>query len=307
MLRCKMCEMWKSGKDVKELDIEEWKQAFIKLKGILHSETEICFTGGEPLLKKEILELVRFVADNGFRTGLNTNAYLINENTAKSIAESRLWSITISLESLDEGRHDFIRGVPGGYRRVMKAIEILSNCCNGLYIGVSTVIMENNLEDILDLARWVQNSERLSSIRFQAMMQPLGAPDDKNWHKNNRYNALWPKDVSKACSILDKMIAQKDSGKLEKLNNPSAQLRVFKDYFKNPSALPRVKKCIYHDSVFNINPSGDAFLCPEERSLGNVKTDNIIDMWQSEAANKVRESIRNCTGTCKFSVNCFWE
>lgn len=307
MLRCKMCEMWKSVKDVRELTVEDWKSVLVQLRSLLDPHAEICFTGGEPLLKTGILGLIRFAAENGFRTGLNTNAYLIDEEMAQAIAESSLWSITISLESLDENTHDFLRGISGSYLKVIKAIEYLNKFCDGLYIGTSTVILDSNLDDIIDLARWVQNNKRLHSIRFQAMMQPLATPEDKDWHKNDRYNSLWPKNVDKACSVLDKLILLKEKGKLGKLSNPISQLKIFQDYFRNPSGLLRVKKCIFSDFVMNINHIGDIYLCPNMQSLGNVKTDDMNKIWYSDRTIQTRDEIRKCGRSCHIVVNCFWE
>ncbi|MFC1515095.1 radical SAM/SPASM domain-containing protein [Candidatus Omnitrophota bacterium] len=307
MLRCKMCQMWESKRNPGELTAAEWKTTFSTLKGILDPQAEICFTGGEPLLRKDILELIRFVSDSGLRTGLNTNAYCLDEETAKSIAASGLWSITISLESLDEERHDFIRGRQGSQRRVMDAIESLSRHCNGLYIGISTVICDTNIDDIIELAQWVQKSKRINSIRFQALMQPLQTPEDENWHRDQRYNHLWPKDSDKAESVLRALIELKEKGGLEKLNNPVAQLRVFQAYFRNPRLLPSTRKCIFGHEVININHLGDISLCPELASLGNVKDADITGLWHSDRTERLQRQIKDCKKSCKFSVNCFWE
>lgn len=307
MSRCKMCEIWKSEKDANELSIEEWKKFFIKLKNILHPEAEICFTGGESLLKKGVLDLIRFITDNGLKTGLNTNAYLIDEKIAQSIGNSGLWSITLSLESLNENTHDFMRGTPGSYRRVMDAIEYLSKFCGSLLIGISTVISDRNLDGIVDLTRWVQKSEKISSIRFQAMMQPLATPEDEEWYKNDRYNSLWPKDKFKTEVVLNTLLLLKEKGELEKLCNPVSQLKVFQAYFRDPSMRPIVKRCIFFEEVVNINHIGDVYLCPELESLGNVKTADINKILYSDKTAQIKEQIKICKKSCKLAVNCFWK
>ena len=306
MLQCEMCKMWESTKDTRELEIEEWKVVISKLKKSLDPQAEICLTGGEPLLKRGILDLVRFIADQGLRAGLNTNAYLIDEEMAQSIASSGLWSITLSLESLNENTHDFMRGIPGSYRRVMDAIGYLAKFCGSLWIGISTIISDKNLDEIIDLTRWVQKSEKISSIRFQAMMQPLATPEDKEWHKNDRHNSLWPKDIDKIDSVLNTLMLLKEKGQLEKLCNPVNQLKVFQVYFKSPSTLPIVKRCIFFEEVVNINHIGDVYLCPELGSLGNVKTNDISEILYSGKTAQAKEQIGMCERSCKLAVNCFW-
>lgn len=307
LLKCKMCEMWKSVKDERELTNEEWKTVFLKLRNLLNPEAEICFTGGEPLLRTGIIDLISFASEMGFKTGLNTNAYLIDEKMAQAISWSSLWSITISLESLNEKTHDFIRGTPGSYRRIMNAIEYLSKYCDRLYIGISTVILDTNFEDIIDLALWVQSNKKLHSIRFQAMMQPLATPKDTQWHKNDKYNILWPKDIDSVHSVLNRLIQLKEEGGLEKLDNTVAQLKIFQQYFRDPFNLPMMKKCIFSDDVININDIGDVYLCPDIGSIGNVRTEDINKVWYSERVNFVKEQIKECKRSCNFIVNCFWE
>ncbi len=307
MFKCRMCEMWKSIEDERELTIEEWKAILLEMKDLLNPHAEICFTGGEPLLKAGILKLIRFATEVGFRTGLNTNAYLIDEKMAQSISRSSLWSITISLDSLNEDTHDFIRGTPASYRKAINAIEFLSKFCHNLHIGISTVILENNLEDIIDLALWVQGDKRLHSIRFQAMMQPLATPEDREWYRNDIYNLLWPKDADSIRSVLNKLILLKQNGDFGKVNNPVDQLKAFQDYFQSPFDLPRVRKCVFSDTVINLNQIGEIYLCPEMSSIANIKTDNINKIWYSDRTSQMRDEIRKCERSCKFAVNCFWE
>lgn len=307
VLQCEMCKMWESAKDTRELEIAEWKVVVSKLKKLLDPQAEICLTGGEPLLKKGILDLIRFITDNGLKTGLNTNAYLIDEKMAQSIGNSGLWSITLSLESLNENTHDFMRGTPGSYHRVMDAIEYLSKFCGSLLIGISTIISDKNLDDIVDLTRWVQKSKKISSIRFQAMMQPLATPEDKEWYKNDRYNSLWPKDIGKADSVLNSLLLLKEKGEFEKLCNPVNQLKVFQAYFRDPSVLPIVKRCIFFEEVVNINHIGDVYLCPELESLGNAKTTDINRILYSDNTTQAKERIGMCKKNCKLAVNCFWK
>ncbi len=307
MLKCKMCEMWRGCEGGQELSIEEWEQVIIELKKMLDREGEIHFTGGEPLLKNGILRLIESAAERGFRTGLNTNAYLIDKSMAEAISDSGLNGITISLESINEDIHDSMRGTPGSCRKVMDAIKYLSEFCPELNIGIATVITDSNLEGIIDLVHWVEKNQKLKAIRLQAMMQPLNTREDKNWYKNSKSNTLWPKNINKATSVLSKLISLKEQKVFYKLNNPVAQLNVFQDYFRNPSELPKIKNCIFFEQAVNISHLGDIYLCPELEPIGNVKNADMDGIWFSDQTNRVRQQMRQCQKSCKLLVNCFWE
>jgi len=143
-LRCKMCYKWRKDMSIKSGNlsptISQWKNAIASLQEITDEGFLINFGGGEPFFMKSLLELVRFAADKGFNTNIATNAYLVDEDTAKAIADSGLSTINISLDSIKESTHDYLRGVKGVYKRVMKAIEYLHKYCFKLKKGICSVI-----------------------------------------------------------------------------------------------------------------------------------------------------------------------
>ena len=71
-----MCRQWRSPHD-DELSTEEWKRLIdeLKQKGIKN----IHYTGGEPLLRRDLAELVRYAAERGFTVGLTTNGILLDK------------------------------------------------------------------------------------------------------------------------------------------------------------------------------------------------------------------------------------
>ncbi len=115
ILRCKMCYKWKKDVSIRPDNnsptISQWKNAIASLREITDEGFLINFGGGEPLLMDGIFELIRFARDMGFKTNIATNAYLINEDVAKAIADSGLSTINISLDSMSESTHDYLRGV----------------------------------------------------------------------------------------------------------------------------------------------------------------------------------------------------
>ncbi|MBU2221532.1 MAG: radical SAM protein, partial [Candidatus Omnitrophica bacterium] len=125
LFKCKMCEMWKSNEEINAVSTDEWKSFISSLENVLDGPRELVFSGGEPLLRKDIFELINFGSKRGFKTLMPSNGYLIDENVAKQIAESGLTEIFISLDSINPQTHDFLRGMPGAYERVMRAFDNL--------------------------------------------------------------------------------------------------------------------------------------------------------------------------------------
>ena len=305
LFKCKMCEMWKSKDEIGAVATSEWEKLITSLVGLLDGQRELVFSGGEPLLRKDIFELIRFGSDKGFKTLMPSNAYLIDEDMAKRIADSGLKEIFISLDSMNPETHDFLRGVEGAHDRVMRAFDNLRNHCPQLRIGIITVISGINYKEIIGLAEWVKNAKFLSGMYFQAVAKPFFVNLDNDWQKNSPYEFLWPKDIPGIHAVLDNLIGLKKAN--YPIHNFPMQLEIFKAYFKNPETRARKATCYLGDYVININPLGDISLCCFMNPIGNIKQDDISKLWHSEAAIRVRSKMHSCDINCNNMVNCFFK
>jgi MoaA/NifB/PqqE/SkfB family radical SAM enzyme len=314
LLKCKMCGNWKCGDNPNELNIDEWKRFITGLHDKFGSKVELNFTGGEPLMKEGILELVSFAAQLGFKVIMVSNGYLIDEDKARRIADSGLNYLGISLDSLSEDIHDFMRGVPGTHNRAMKAIDYLDKFKkDDLCVGIQTIIMKKNLEEIVALVKWVQQDKRLGSVYFQAIVQPNFSSSneewftDNEWYKRSEFNFLWPEDTKEVCSVIDELIGFKKEG--FKIANPLGQLEAFKVYFSDPQQFNKKVRCNKGRHIFSVSPTGEIYLCHLYGSLGNVKNDdiNMREIWHSREADDIRSKMNNCSKYCGPLVNCYYE
>lgn len=306
MMRCKMCYIWQGNKDsLSELTIQEWKTIVNSLKGLLDTKHDIIFSGGEPFLKKGILDLVYFSTRAGYRISLDTNAYLIDTELAKAIGDSSLWRICISLDSLDENTHDFLRGKKGTYFKVMKTIENLKKFCPSVGINIQTIIMEKNLDELIKLAEWVGQDSRLDYIYFQTVVRPFGASVDDHWFRNQDYNFLWPQDINKVKSVVDALIKLKNVN--PKIVNTVPQFKTYMAYFEDPVDFTKNIRCTMGNRSININPYGEVYLCFSKDSVGNIKNNAIEEIWHSQKAAKIRDEISKCRKSCHFLLNCSFE
>ncbi|MCX5692599.1 MAG: radical SAM protein [Candidatus Omnitrophica bacterium] len=212
MLRCKMCDKWK-GDLIADIStnrpptLEEWKRCADSLRQMVDEHFIIDIGGGEALMMAGVLELVRYSVDLGFDTSIASNGWLIDEDMAKRIADSGLKMISLSLDSHKPEVHDFLRGVPGVYQRVIDAIGHLHKyCARDFSINICCAIYEINQGDIMELIKWANSDNKIvGSINFMACMQPNNTPPEEDWYLN-KYNYLWPKDPEKTAEIIEKII-----------------------------------------------------------------------------------------------------
>lgn len=307
MLKCKMCRMWQSNNNSENLELDVWKRFIDSLADFVKGKAQVQFVGGEPLLKKGVLDLIKYAAKKGFSTTMTTNAYLMNEKIAKDIAESGLNTIVFSLDSIKKETHDFLRGVDGVYDRVMNGIEFLARLnSNSLKIHIVTTIMQQNLDDLLELTEWANQNNAINGISFQAIMQPFFTAQDEDWHKKEEFSFLWPNDIDKVTYVLNKLVELKKRG--YKITNPIAQFNIFKAYFRHPEKFVKASRCNLGYNSITVNSAGKIFLCNFMEPIGNMQDGkDVSKLWISDKASEVRDNIKNCKYNCKLLVNCFFE
>jgi len=303
-LRCKMCHIWKYKSDDEIISFEKYTKFFSALKEFTGKNMQIQFVGGEPLLKNGILDLISCASGQGFSTTMTTNGCLIDRKMSEGLTASGLDTIGFSLESLNEETHDFLRGMPGTFKKVMNAINYFQGSSIPEKIFISTIISGANLQDIIAMAEWVNKNPRLSFVYFQSIMQPFAMPEDDAWQEQGEARFLWP-DTPAVHEVLDRLSSLQKQG--YKIANPPGQFGAFKNYFNNPRQFIKKIKCNLGHSAFSVLPDGDVFLCFSMPPIGNILTDKIDAIWFSEKARKVREQIASCQKNCKLMINCFFE
>lgn len=134
-LRCKHC-LNNSGEIINnQLTTEEIIDLIKKLSNA--GIQEIRFTGGEPLVHKDIYKMIKLATKLGIYTSIGTNGTLINEEVAKKLKEVGLKRAVISLDGTKE-KNDDIRG-QGNYDKTILSIKYLQD--QGVKIKVNSVIM----------------------------------------------------------------------------------------------------------------------------------------------------------------------
>jgi len=105
----------------------------------------LLFSGGEPLVRKDLPELAAYAVEKGMRAVISTNGTLISKATAQNLKEIGLSYVGISLDGL-EPVNDHFRGVNGAYKKAMRGIR---NCQEaGIKVGLRFTINKRNVDEI---------------------------------------------------------------------------------------------------------------------------------------------------------------
>jgi AdoMet-dependent heme synthase len=134
----------------------------------------VIFTGGEPLMRTDIFELVAHAKSRGHKCVMAPNGTLITPENARMIKESGIERCSISIDGPDAARHDDFRGVPGAYDASLRGIECLKKA--GIPFQINTTVTRNNLgqfKEIFHLA------EHLGAVAWHIfMLVPTGRAAD---------------------------------------------------------------------------------------------------------------------------------
>jgi SynChlorMet cassette radical SAM/SPASM protein ScmF len=107
----------------KELSVRELKEPIREAMEL--GLGSVKFTGGEPFLRKDILDFVNYFAELKLALSFETNATLLNEEIVRNLPRHAITDIAVSLDSSEAGSHDRLRGIEGSFLKASAGIKLL--------------------------------------------------------------------------------------------------------------------------------------------------------------------------------------
>lgn len=144
--RCGFCDYWKTPAATRENELKSFAAAAREFKPML-----VTFTGGEPLLRKDLEQLVAGVrgAVRYTYVQLITHGGMLSVERAKSLWDAGVDQFNISLDYLDS-RHDDARGIPGLAAKILTVVPEMKKAGIG-GIKFNTVIKRDNLDQLMPI------------------------------------------------------------------------------------------------------------------------------------------------------------
>ncbi|MEE1454204.1 MAG: radical SAM protein, partial [Ellagibacter isourolithinifaciens] len=152
-LKCEHCYQDAAECDSRELTTAEGKAM---IEQIARAGFKIMiFSGGEPLMRDDIFELVAHAAAQGLRPVFGSNGTLITDEVARKLKEAGACSMGISIDSLDAAKHDAFRGVAGAHADTLAGIEACKRA--GLDFQIHTTVVDWNRDEVCDITDFAQS------------------------------------------------------------------------------------------------------------------------------------------------------
>jgi len=261
-LNCEFCYV--GDKAYEELKTSDTRKILFKI----YHDTQVpsvSFTGGEPLLRGDIYELVEYASKVGLWTNMITNGTLLDRTRVDMLKKAGLSSAQVSIEGPDPEIHDRITGVRGSFDATIRGIELLKDA--HIPVHTNTTVSQNNLNYLEEICLLVK---KIGLKRFSMnLLIPCGSALSKR--------QLWV-----SYSVIGEYI-------LKLKHRAEAECIKFLWYSPVPMCTFNPiaygfgnKSCAAITGLLSIDPMGNIIPCSSWRMpVASLLRNNFKDIWQS--------------------------
>jgi len=274
-----MCRIYQGAKEDEELSLEEIGKAF----NVLKSLGVVCVSigGGEPFLRKDLYSVIGLLRKKAFMVRLLTNGVMTDERSIKGLASAGLREVSISLDTLDPDKQDYIYNSKGAFDKIMKSIDLFSTIIpkKGRHLLINTVVSPFNVKELPRLSQFAKRkgyyisfvpveTNGLSEFNFtQGHYKYI----DESYDYLIRMKRKWKSSIFNSSLFLERSRQylkfrghnwQCDAGKLYFSMNPKGELSACHRFEGGISLLGKDPKILLTSEGFKNNYQGLIKDCP---------------------------------------------
>ena len=273
-LRCIHCHT-SGGKPAKdELTTAEGKHLLNQLADVNDFQM-MAFTGGEPLLRPDLFELLAYSQALGFTNTIATNATLIDTEVAKRLRSLGIVIAAVSLDGFDAKTHDMVRGQPGSFNNALRGIRALHKV--GILLHVNITAMEYNMDQMKPLMDLI---ERVGTgILLMYQLVPVG-------RGRKIKNAALDLDANEQLIRFIAKAQTRTQAIMEPVAAPQYWSFLLQQNGIHSGPLLRLAEMVFHGcsagrGFVYIKSNGEVWPCPFiEISCGNIRQSSFLKIWQ---------------------------
>ncbi len=284
-LKCLHC--YAAGQELsgeEELSTEDWKKIIDSLRKI--GVPQITFTGGEPTMREDLVELI----DHGqwFVTRLNTNGVKLTKEYCEALKKASLDSIQITFYSSDEKIHNELVGAEG-YQKTLDGIKNALEA--GMSVSINTPLCTLN-RDYVSTLKFLHDMG-VTYVTCSGLITTGNAVKEQSTELQLDEGSMKSilKDAAEYCFANGMEISFTSPGWVDS------------DYLDEIGlTVPNCGACL---SNMAITPSGNVIPCQSWLSglkLGNILNDSWKDIWNSEECKKRRDYSAKMLGKCPLRI-----
>lgn len=292
--KCQRCsahspeETKSAGLSFKEITTNDCKKV---IDEISFFKPVIYFCGGEPTLRDDLVELIRYIKKKRMFCAMTTNGSLLKERLTRDLVDSGIDFISISLDG-DKTVHDKVRGVPGAYEDVVNGIKQLKRFRQNRTIPhiklVGIINPENPMlsKHVLDIG----NELGVDEINFGHLMfyTKEVAVQQAEFVKKRGIGSGYitgmeiRENIKADIKGLQKIISEIKNNKPVHTSIAQGFNLDIEKYYQIPYLYPSLdSRCLTPWFSAIVRPDGNVSACMEF-NVGNVKERRFLDIWNDE-------------------------
>lgn len=257
---------------------------------------ELYMSGGEPLLRRDLFDLLAYAVDLGLHTDVITNGWYVTKENAAKFRESNVGHVSVSVDGMGDV-HDDLRNMPGSFHRCVDAIKTLRKA--GVKVYLSPTFYKLNLHQLQDL---LELADSLGADFSWKVMIPMGQASEL------RQYCLSPEEQRKLYETI-RMIKNSSDKKMDITTTCNPYSVFLEREGDPPPSEERIRGgCTGGITLICVGSDGTVTPCSRlQIPIGNMRKDSIEDVWYSSdvlATLRDRNNLKGKCGTCKYRDWC---
>ena len=239
--RCDFCDYWKTDSAARDAELKSFADAARHFRPMM-----ITFTGGEPLLRSDLEQIIAEVGRAAPITWMSviTHGAMLTVERAQTLWDAGVAQFCISLDFLDE-RHDRARGIPGLAAKILRTVPEL--VARGMTVRFNTVIKRENLDDVLPIVR-----------RAAALGAGVNLSVYTDFKNGNREHVLGAGELDRVDRLVAELLAYKRANR-GVISNSDWYIAQLPAYLRGTLNGP----CRSGETTIHIDPAGMVRRCPD--------------------------------------------
>ncbi len=301
-LRCIHCHATSGQAAADELSTDEGKKLIDQLAAESEFRTLI-YTGGEPLVRPDIFELLRHSQKAGLANIIATNGTLIDEEMAFKLKDHGVVCNAISFDAANPSIHDMVRNKAGSFDLAMRAVVATKKA--GILLQINTTAMEYNMPHLPELIDFADSSGAGILLMYQLVAVGRGEKIEK---------ATLKKTANKYLSELISLKQKTAKTIIEPVAGPQYWPFLLEKCGIRGGLPLKLAGQVFHGcsagrGFVYVKANGDVWPCPfVEVSGGNIRGKSFHDIYTgSTLFNDLRrreEKLKGLCGECPYKTVC---
>lgn len=264
----------------------------------LSEETMVVLTGGEPLLRPDIMEITAHATGLGLMVVMGTNGVLLTDKRVAALQKAGVSAVGISVDSLEAGHHDGFRGAPGSWAKTISGIDACRRA--GLMFQVHFSVTDDNAHELESMIEFCRSTG--AAVLNVFFLVCTGRGETYTNISLDTYENVLRRVAEAARDEKELLVRARCAPHFKRMAlemDPPLPVTLIDGY--------EAGGCLAGTRYCRVTPTGGITACPYiEESVGSVRSMPFADIWRDAPMfNELRTpKLEGRCGICEYSKLC---